>query len=132
MSKSNKSLALFAAGAIGLSAAPVLVAQAAPVASSDVMPPGHYGCLFAGGGSPGAVDIRGATYRGPSLEPSGAFAPYSMTGKTVTWSHGFGAFSVVSTQYRGISNDSDSRPWFTVTYKRTRGGGVDAVDCERE
>jgi hypothetical protein len=115
-------------------ATPAQVAQAAPAASTSgggTMPAGHYECLFAGGGSPGAVDIRGATYRGPSLEPSGGFAPYSMAGKGVTWSHGFGEFKVVSTEYRGVSNDSDHSPWFTVTYS-TRDGGVDSVDCERE
>lgn len=124
-----------AAAPVRQAATPVRVAQtapAAPAAGGGAMPAGRYACLFAGGGSPGSVDIRGSTYRGPDLEPSGGFAPYSMAGKSVTWSHGFGAFKVVSTEYRGVSNDSDHNPWFTVTYSRTRGGGVDAVDCERE
>jgi hypothetical protein len=131
MSRFPKMLALVIPGAVaaGFAASP---ASAAPAAAGGVMPPGHYECLFAGGGSPGAVDIRGATYRGPSLEPSGGFAPYSMTGKSVTWSSGFGAFKVVSTEFRGVSNDTAHSPWFTVTYSRTRGGGVDSVDCERE
>jgi hypothetical protein len=124
-----------AAKPVRQAAAPAQVAQVAPAAPAGgggTMPAGHYVCLFAYGGSPGSVDIRGATYRGPSLEPSGGFAPYSMAGKGVTWSHGFGEFKVVSTEYRGVSNDSAHSPWFRVTYSRTRTGGVDAVDCERE
>jgi hypothetical protein len=113
-------------------------AQAAPEPGSaarggSAMPSGRYVCLFAGGGSPGAVDIQGSTYRGPSLETSGPFAPYAMgPDNSVTWTAGFGAFNVASTQYRGVSNDSAHQPWFTVTYNRTTGGGVDAVDCQKE
>ena len=122
-----------AAATVSDTAAPPQALAGASPAGAAGIPDGHYGCLFGGGGSPGYVDIRGATYRGPSLDGSGAFAPYTIDAAGgVTWSAGFGAFSVASTQYRGISNDASHSPWFTVTYNRTSGGGVDAIDCERE
>ncbi len=97
---------------------------------SGELPPGRYACSFANGGSPGYVDIRGGSYRGPDLEPSGGFSAYALSGTAITWTAGFGAFAVVNSQSRGV--DTGGRPWFTITYRRTRGGGVDAVDCVRE
>ncbi len=94
------------------------------------IPSGHYGCSFAGGGSPGYVDIRGGTYRGPSLTGAGAFAAYSMAGSAITWTGGFGEFTTVSSEFMGP--DTAGRPWFAVTYSRTHGGGVDRLDCLRE
>ena len=103
---------------------------APPQAAGAGIPPGHYGCSFDGGGSPGYVDIRGATYRGPSLTGSGAFSAYSMAGSDITWTGGFGEFNVASSQFMG--GDTSGRPWFAVTYNRTHGGGVDRLDCLRE
>ena len=104
----------------------------AGAAGVGAIPPGHYGCLFGGGGSPGYVDIQGGTYRGPTLASSGAFSPYTMAGNSVTWTAGFGQFDVVSSEYKGISDDSSHRPRFSVLYRRTPGGGVDQLDCEQE
>lgn len=96
--------------------------------ASGAIPSGRYAC---DGGS--SVDIRGGEYRGPTDAPSGEFSPYVMDAKnSVTWTAGFGEFNVVSTQYKGISQDSAAQPWFAVTYSRTHGGGVEEVDCERE
>jgi hypothetical protein len=95
------------------------------------IPEGRYACDFGGGGSAGYVDIRGNTYRGPSLDASGDFRSYAVNaGNSVTWSAAFGEFAVVGTQFMG--GDTSGRPWFAVTYSRTRGGGVDRLDCLRE
>jgi hypothetical protein len=100
-------------------------------AGAGAIPAGHYVCDFAGGGSPGYVDIRGNTYRGPTLDGSGNFRPYVIgAGNSITWTAGFGEFTVVKSQFMG--NDTSGHPWFAVTYSRTRGGGVDQVDCLRE
>ncbi len=109
--------------------APNRVAAAAPVAAGG-LPTGRYACDFPGGGAPGYVDIRGGAYRGPDLEPAGGFSSYAMAGNAITWTAGFGEFTVVSSAYRG--SDTNGRPWFSVTYSRTRGGGVDEIDCIRE
>lgn len=124
----------------GEAADPVLkamsgAADAAPAqaqaSAAGTIPSGHYGCDFAGGGSAGYVDIRGSSYRGPSSGVSGDFRPYAMSaGNSITWTVGFGQFSVVGSQYMGA--DSGGRPAFSVTYARTRGGGVDRIDCLRE
>jgi hypothetical protein len=106
------------------------VVAAAPAAGA--IPSGHYGCLFGSGGSPGYVDIRGGTYRGPTLTASGAFRPYAMGAmNSITWTAGFGEFNVISSEYMGISGDTTHRPWFAVLY-RTPGGGNDRLDCEQE
>ncbi len=99
-------------------------------AAGGGIPSGHYGCSFGGGGSPGYVDIRGSTYRGPSLTGSGAFSAYSMAGSAIVWTRGFGEFRVVSSEFMGA--DTAGRPWFAVTYSRTHGGGVDRLECLRE
>ncbi len=100
-------------------------------AGAGAIPAGRYACDFAGGGSPGYVDIRGNTYRGPTLDGSGSFRPYVIGGgNSITWTAGFGEFTVVKSQFMG--NDTRGHPWFAVTYSRTRGGGVDQVDCLRE
>ncbi len=106
------------------------VAAAAPAGRGGALPSGRYACDFQNGGAPGYVDIRGGGYRGPDAEPSGGFKAYAMADGAITWTAGFGAFVVVSSQYRGA--DTRGNPWFTVTYSRTHGGGVDAVDCIRE
>ena len=103
----------------------------APAVAANSIPSGHYGCLFGNGGSPGYVDIRGGTYRGPTLDGSGGFSAYSVgPSNSITWRGGFGQFNVVGSEYMGISDDTSRRPWFAVLY-RTR-SGVDRVDCERE
>jgi hypothetical protein len=105
---------------------------ALPAPGAGAIPSGHYGCLFGNGGSPGYVDIRGGTYRGPTLTASGAFAPYAMgAANSITWRAGFGQFNVISSEYMGISDDTSHRPWFAVLY-HTAGGGNDRLDCERE
>jgi hypothetical protein len=116
-------LALFAATSL------VLVANAeASGTGGGAIPAGRYAC---DGGS--YVDIRGNGYRGPSFEPSGQFMPYVVgAGNNITWTAGFGEFSVVSTKYMGVSQDSTAQPWFAITYNRTHGGGVEQVDCEHE
>ena len=97
-------------------------------ANAGTIPAGRYAC---DGGS--SVDIRGSEYRGPTDAPSGDFSPYVLgAGNSITWTAGFGEFNVVSTQYKGISQDSTAQPWFAVTYNRTHGGGVEQVDCERQ
>ena len=96
--------------------------------SAGAIPAGRYAC---DGGS--YVDIRGSEYRGPADEPSGDFSRYVLgAGNSITWTAGFGEFNVVSTQYKGVSQDSTAQPWFAVTYNRTHGGGVEQVDCERQ
>ena len=129
---------LVASGAANCQAARIGAALSGPMAHARVVmaanntggttPSGRYAC---DGGN--YVDIRANEYRGPTFEPSGAYSPYVMgAGNSVTWTAGFGEISVVSTQYKGVSQDSTAQPWFTVTYNRTHGGGVDSVDCERE
>lgn len=117
-----------AAASLALFACSKSASSQASDTASGAMPSGRYACD--GGNS---VDIRGAEYRGPTDEPSGEFSPYVMdAGNAVTWTAGFGEFSVVSTQYKGISQDSTAQPWFAVTYNRTHGGGVEQIDCERQ
>jgi hypothetical protein len=127
MSVSHKSLFLVVTCVLGAG-----LVTSAVAAGVGAIPSGHYGCLFGGGGSPGYVDIQGGTYRGPTLASSGTFSPYTMAGNSVTWSAGFGEFNVISSEYKGISNDSTHRPWFSVLYHRTSGGGIDQLDCEQE
>ena len=118
--------------AILLIAAAVSLGALDAMAAGSSIPPGRYACNLIAVGNAGYVDIRGSDYRGPSLTPGGSFSPYSMAGNAITWSAGFGEFNVDHTQYRGLTNGAGGHPWFTVTYRRTRGGGVDTVDCERE
>jgi hypothetical protein len=115
-----------------IAAAPAPVqARTVAAAGAGAIPAGHYACDFAGGGSAGYVDIRGNAYRGPTLDKSGDFKPYAMgAGNSITWTAGFGEFKVVSSQFMG--GDTSGRPWFAVTYSRTRGGGVDRLDCLRQ
>lgn len=54
-----------------------------------------------------------------------------MAANKITWTGGLGAFNVVSSDYRGNSNDAAHQPWFTVSY-RTPAGHIGSFDCMQE
>ena len=123
------SLAILAVSALAGCAPPAAQAQAAG------LPNGHYACGQNVGGSFstfGYVDIRGSTYRGPSLDGAGLFAPYSVgPDGAIQWSGSFGAFNTNGAHIVGSSVMAGDKPWFRVNYV-SAGGDPEQLDCTPE
>ncbi|HEY5072881.1 MAG TPA: hypothetical protein VII63_12715 [Caulobacteraceae bacterium] len=94
---------------------------------------GRYTCLMAVGSNTvtfGFVDIKGRTYRDPSLGAGGPFAPYGIgPGGAIQWSRGFGALSANGARLGTTDVSSSTR--FVVHYLSPR-GRQEGLDCARE
>ena len=126
--KSVRVLAI-ASAALALVFGDATAATARPPRLGD----GHYTCQMALGSNfvtYGFIDIRGRTYRGPSLGPGGPFAAFSLspTG-VIQWSRGFGAVGTNGAQL-GITEVTQT-DHFVVHYF-TPHGNPGALDCGRE
>jgi hypothetical protein len=99
------------------------------------LPDGRYTCVGWIGSSAvtfGFVDIKGRSYRGPSHDVSGPFAPFSVAaGGALTWSRGFGEFNSNGVRYQSAKIVPGNKPRFDVQYT-TASGGAEVLNCERE
>jgi hypothetical protein len=94
---------------------------------------GHYTCQMRLGSAIvtyGFVDIRGRTYRGPSLGSGGTFATFSLSSTgVIQWSRGFGAVGSNGGQLG--TTEVTQTDHFVVHYFTPR-GSPNVLDCGRE
>ncbi len=106
-----------------------------PAFAGGSLPDGRYTCILWNRNQPitvGVVEIHGRTYRGPSNNLTGPFAPFSVSNNgDLTWSKGFGEFNRNGVHYQSAKIIGGDKPRFTVKYTQAS-GRAEGLECGRE